>query len=37
MKPSEFERLLEPGGLIADVKAMWRDLKKPKYMRKWQL
>ncbi len=34
---ADFERLLEPGGLIADVKAMWRDLEKPKLLRKWQL
>ncbi|PCI47933.1 MAG: UDP-N-acetyl-D-galactosamine dehydrogenase [Alphaproteobacteria bacterium] len=34
---SEFERLLETGGLIADVKAMWRTLDKPKHLRKWQL
>lgn len=34
---SEFERLLEPGGLIADIKAMWQDLEKPAYIRKWQL
>ena len=34
---SDFERLLEPGGLIADVKAMWRGLDKPKHLRKWQL
>ena len=33
----EFERLLEPGGLIADIKAMWKDLEKPQYIRKWQL
>ena len=33
----EFERLLEPGGLIADIKAMWKDIEKPKYIRKWQL
>ncbi|MBL4800986.1 MAG: nucleotide sugar dehydrogenase [Emcibacter sp.] len=32
-----FERLLETGGLIADVKAMWRNLDKPKHLRKWQL
>ncbi len=32
-----FERLLETGGLIADVKAMWRDLDKPQHLRKWQL
>ena len=35
--PEEFERLLEPGGLIADIKAMWKGLKKPEYIRKWQL
>jgi len=34
---AEFERLLETGGLIADVKAMWRTLDKPKHLRKWQL
>lgn len=34
---SEFERLLETGGLIADVKAMWRNLDKQKHLRKWQL
>ncbi len=34
---AEFERLLEPGGLIADIKAMWRGLEKPQYLRKWQL
>lgn len=33
----EFERLLETGGLIADVKAMWRSLDKPAHLRKWQL
>tara|TARA_R110002096_G_scaffold416576_3_gene619717 strand:- start:158797 stop:160086 length:1290 start_codon:yes stop_codon:yes gene_type:complete len=37
ISPSEFERLLEPGGLIADIKAMWRGLEKPAYIRKWQL
>jgi UDP-N-acetyl-D-galactosamine dehydrogenase len=34
---TEFERLLETGGLIADVKAMWRTLDKPAHLRKWQL
>ncbi len=34
---AEFERLLEPGGLIADIKAMWKDMDKPNYIRKWQL
>lgn len=34
---SDFERLLEPGGLIADVKAVWKDIDKPQHLRKWQL
>tara|TARA_R110002072_G_scaffold262544_3_gene421341 strand:+ start:315 stop:1604 length:1290 start_codon:yes stop_codon:yes gene_type:complete len=34
---ADLERLLETGGLIADVKAMWRELDKPKHLRKWQL
>ncbi|NOZ66005.1 MAG: nucleotide sugar dehydrogenase [Alphaproteobacteria bacterium] len=34
---ADLERLLETGGLIADVKAMWRGLDKPKHLRKWQL
>lgn len=34
---AEFERLLEPGGLIADIKAIWRNMEKPQYIRKWQL
>ncbi len=37
LKTADFERLLEPGGLIADVKAIWRHVEKPKYIRKWQL
>ncbi len=34
---ADLERLLETGGLIADVKAMWRGLDKPTHLRKWQL
>lgn len=34
---ADFERLLEPGGLIADVKAIWKDIDKPQHLRKWQL
>jgi len=34
---SDMERLLEVGGLIADVKAMWREQEKPQHLRKWQL
>lgn len=33
----EFQRLLEPGGLIADIKAMWSHVQKPQHIRKWQL
>ncbi|MCF8474946.1 MAG: nucleotide sugar dehydrogenase [Emcibacter sp.] len=33
----DFERLLETGGLIGDVKAIWRGVAKPKHLRKWQL
>ncbi|MCF6214561.1 MAG: nucleotide sugar dehydrogenase [Emcibacter sp.] len=34
---ADMERLLEVGGLIADVKAMWRGQDKPEHLRKWQL
>jgi len=34
---ADLERLLETGGLIADVKAMWRGMDKPDHLRKWQL
>ena len=30
-------RLVRPGGLVADVKGMWRDLALPDGMRRWQL
>ena len=30
-------RLLEPGGLVADVKGMWRRLDLPEGIRRWQL
>jgi UDP-N-acetyl-D-glucosamine/UDP-N-acetyl-D-galactosamine dehydrogenase len=32
-----FERLLKPGGLIADVKAIWRNLRIPEGVRRWEL
>ena len=35
--PDFFKRVLEPGGLIADIKAIWRHMKKPEHIRKWQL
>jgi UDP-N-acetyl-D-galactosamine dehydrogenase len=37
LTPEFFERVIEPGGLIADIKAMWRTMEKPKNLRKWQL
>ncbi|MFC7049679.1 nucleotide sugar dehydrogenase [Emcibacter nanhaiensis] len=37
LTPEFFERVIEPGGLIADIKAMWRTMEKPKTLRKWQL
>lgn len=35
--PSTFERLLEPQGLVADVKAIWRHLELPAGIRRWEL
>jgi UDP-N-acetyl-D-galactosamine dehydrogenase len=35
--PSTFEALLEPGGLVADIKAMWRELRLPDGVRRWEL
>jgi len=35
--PSMLERLLKPGGLVADVKAMWRHLALPETIRRWEL
>ena len=32
-----FERLLRPGGLIADIKGIWRSTKLPEGRRRWQL
>ena len=31
------EKLLQPGGLIADMKRMWKDMETPKTLRRWQL
>jgi UDP-N-acetyl-D-galactosamine dehydrogenase len=33
----DFERLAVPGGLIADIKGMWRELEMPATIRRWQL
>ena len=32
-----FRRLLAPGGLVADVKGMWRDMSLPADVRRWEL
>jgi UDP-N-acetyl-D-galactosamine dehydrogenase len=33
----DFETLLKPGGLVADVKAIWRNLQLPAGLRRWEL
>ena len=35
--PATFERLLMDGGLVADIKGMWRGLEIPARFRRWQL
>jgi len=35
--PGEFARLVRPGGLIADVKGIWRKRDLPETLRRWQL
>jgi UDP-N-acetyl-D-galactosamine dehydrogenase len=35
--PSNFDKLLKPHGLVADVKAMWRNLQLPKTFQRWEL
>jgi len=35
--PSTFEKLLRPGGLVADVKAIWRNVQLPAGIRRWEL
>jgi UDP-N-acetyl-D-glucosamine/UDP-N-acetyl-D-galactosamine dehydrogenase len=37
LDPGIFEALLEPGGLIADIKGMWRDRRLPAGARRWEL
>jgi UDP-N-acetyl-D-galactosamine dehydrogenase len=34
---SALEKMLKPGGLVADVKGLWRDLTLPEGVRRWQL
>ncbi len=33
----DFERLLKPGGMVADIKGMWRSLELPATLRRWQV
>ena len=33
----DFATLVRPGGLIADIKGMWRDIVLPDGLRRWQL
>ncbi len=35
--PATFEKLLKPDGLVADVKAIWRELRLPEGIRRWEL
>src|SRR5579864_1388103 len=35
--PSNFERLVKPTGLVADVKGMWRSLALPRELKRWEL
>lgn len=35
--PCTFERLLKPGGLVADIKGMWRRVQLPAGIRRWEL
>ena len=34
---ADFARLVRPGGLVADVKGMWRKAALPEYLRRWQI
>jgi UDP-N-acetyl-D-galactosamine dehydrogenase len=34
--PARFASLLTPGGLVADIKGMWRDIVLPDGLRRWQ-
>jgi UDP-N-acetyl-D-galactosamine dehydrogenase len=35
--PNAFDKLLKPQGLVADVKAMWRNLQLPTTFQRWEL
>ncbi len=35
--PEDFARLVRPGGVVADIKGMWRDVALPEGLRRWHL
>jgi UDP-N-acetyl-D-galactosamine dehydrogenase len=37
LAPGDFARLVRPGGLVADVKGMWRKAALPDGLRRWQI
>ncbi len=37
LQPRDFARLVKPGGLVADIKGMWRKAALPQNLRRWQL
>lgn len=37
MGPEDFRRLLTAGGLLADIKGMWRKIDVPEETRRWQI
>ncbi len=36
-RPAKFAELVAPGGLVADIKGMWRHISLPQGLRRWQL
>jgi UDP-N-acetyl-D-galactosamine dehydrogenase len=34
---ADFARLVRPGGLVADIKGMWRKTAFPDGLRRWQI
>ncbi len=35
--PEDFARLVRAGGVVADIKGMWRDVALPEGLRRWHL
>ena len=35
--PEDFARLVRPGGIVADIKGIWRDVALPEGLRRWHL